>query len=456
MSNESFSVEDLLPVAEQMLDLAKRAGTTSADVVVGRSTEFEVKVADQKIDTLTQATSKGLGLRVFLEGRAGFCTTSDFSKESLEALVTRSVAMTREVEEDPFNGLASVEPGRWDAGDELEIYDPAIMEVDTDTKIRWALELESAARSASPHVTRFRNSGVANGESAALLATSDGVIRSSRSTNIAAWANPIAERDGELQTEVWYDSKTHLEDLESLESIGRTAGERAARMLGARPIKTQTIPVIFEPPMAAGFLAGILGAVNGDMVFKNSSFLTTKLGEQIAAPGLTVVDDPLLRRGLASTPFDGEGHRTFRKPILEEGVLKTFLYDSYTARKAGVQSTGNGRRSYASTPHIGAFNFYVEPGETSPQDILSSVPRAFLMTRGMGSGVSPVTGEYSRGANGFWVENGELCYPVQEVTIAGDFINILKNIDCVGSDLQMRGTTGAPTLRVAEMTLSGT
>ena len=455
MTGESFSTDSLLQTAEQVLELAKRAGAESADVVVGGNTEFEVKVANQQISTLTQATSKGLGVRLFIEGRAGFATTSDFSKDSLSALINHATAITRELESDPFNGLAPADTGQWDADDALEIYDPLIGELSPNTKIEWAHALEATARSASPYVTKFRDSGVATGENVALLATSDGVVRSSRSTNIAAWTNPIAQKGDELQTELWYDSKTHLEDLDSLEEIGETAGHRAARMLGARPIKSQTIPVIFEPPMAAGLIAGILGAVNGDMVYKKSSFLTHRLHDIIATPGLTVVDDPHLLRGLASTPFDGEGMKTFQKPIIEEGVLKTFLYDSYTARKAGASNTANGRRSYASTPHIGAFNFYVQPGDIPPEEILSSVPKAFLMTRGMGSGVDPVTGEYSRGASGFWVENGELCYPVQEVTIAGDFIEMLKNIDCIGSDLRMRGQTGAPTIRIAEMTLSG-
>ncbi len=455
MSKDSLSVDTLLPVAEQMLQIAKNHGAQSADVIVGRNTEFEVKVADNQINTLTQATSKGLGLRVFVDDKAGFCTTSDFTKESLETLVQQAIASAREIEADEFNGLANCEPMRWDAENQFEVYDAAIPALETAEKIKWAFELENAARSTSPYVTKFRDSGIANGENIALLATSTGAIRSSRSTNIAAWCNPIAEREGELQTEFWFDSKTNLSDLESLESIGKKAGSRAARMLGAKPVKTQTVPVIFEPHMAAGLLSGLLGALDGDMVFKKSSFLTEMLNETVAASNLNLVDDPHLSRGLASTPFDGEGLRTYKKQIVQNGILKTFLYDSYTARKAGVQSTANGRRSYGSTPHIGAFNFYAEAGELEPKTILESVPRAFLMTRGMGSGVNSVTGEYSRGANGLWIENGEICHPVQEVTVAGDFLTMLKNIDAIGSDLEMRGSTGAPTLRIAEMTLSG-
>jgi PmbA protein len=243
--------------------------------------------------------------------------------------------------------------------------------------------------------------------------------------------------------------------LEPVDSIGRTAGLRAARMLGARPVKSQRAAVIFEPLMAAGLLSGMLGALDGDMVYKKSSFLGDKLNTRIAAPGLTLVDDPLVARGVASTPFDGEGLATTRKNLVEHGVLKTFMYDSYTARKAGVSPTANARRSFSSMPHAGAFNFYAEPGPDEPDEILRSAPRALIITRGLGQGLNTVTGEYSRGANGLWVEQGEIVHPVQEVTIAGDYLTMLANIDRIGRYVRRRGSTGAPTLRIQEMMVSG-
>jgi PmbA protein len=254
---------------------------------------------------------------------------------------------------------------------------------------------------------------------------------------------------------MWYDAKTHLEDLEPVESVGRTAGWRAARMLGAKPVPTQNVPVIFEPHMAAGLLSSILGAIDGDMVYKKASFLADKLGDTIAAPRLTVVDDPLLKRGPASSPFDGEGLVTSKKAIIDAGRLTTFLYDVYTARKAGVVPTASSRRSTGSLPYAGPFNFYVEAGSDDPAEIVGSVDRALIITRGLGHGLNTVSGEYSRGANGLWVERGEVVHPVQEVTIAGDYLAMLTAIDAVGSDLHMRGSTGAPTLRIAEMTVSG-
>lgn len=445
----------LVDVAQRVLDLARQRGASEADVVATRSTDFEVKVADGEIVTLTQAVGKGLGLRVFVDGRMGFCTTSDFTPDSLAASVERAVAMGREAAEDPHNGLAEVEPGRIVAGEDLDLYDPGVPALSTDEKIRWAHELEAAARAADPRVTRFRDSGVASAAADSVLVTSSGAIRSMRSTGISIWCNPIVQSDGELQTEVWYDSRTHVADLEPVESVGRIAGERAARMLGARPVKTQTVPVIFEPHMAAGLVAGMLGALDGDMVYKKASFLSEALDSQVAVPALTVVDDPLLPRGTGSSPFDGEGLATTRKKVIDAGILTTFLYDSYTARKAGVKPTANGRRGYASVPHAGPFNFFVEAGEADPQEIWSSVDRALVITRGLGRGLNTVSGEYSRGANGLWIEKGEIVRPVQEVTIAGDYLSMLNGIDRVGNDLSMRGSVGAPTIRIAQMTVSG-
>lgn len=455
MSENNHGSQPLLDVAASVLAMAKACGATAADAVASRRTEFEVKVADGAIVTLTQATSKGLGLRVFVDGRMGFCSTSDFRKDSLQHAVSRAVAMGREAAQDEHNGLAVVEGGHQQAGKELDLYDPAVPALSTDTKIEWAHSLEAAARESHPAVTKFRDSGVSSGESQSVLATSTGATRAIRGTGISIWSNPIAEKDGELQTEVWWDSRTHLGDLESVESVGRKAGQRAARMLGAKPIKTQAIPVIFEPHLAAGLLGGILGALNGDMVYKRASFLADLLGQEIAAPRLTLIDDPLLPRRTGSAPFDGEGLATSKKTLIDGGKLTTFLYDSYTARKAKTEPTASARRSYASLPTAGCFNLYVAPGQDDPKEIVAGCDKAFVITRGLGRGVNTVSGEYSRGANGLWIEGGEIIHPVQEVTIAGDFLTMLKGIDRVGSDLQMRGSSGAPTLRIAEMTVSG-
>jgi PmbA protein len=446
---------ELVEKAERMIELARAAGADTADVMASRSTDFEVKVALGQIVTLTQAVSKGLGLRVFVDGRLGFCTTSDFNTDSLHEVARRAVALGREAASDPHNGLADAPPDRRDAGLGLELYDPAIPAIPAATKIAWAHELERAARAEDPRVTRFRDSGIASGEAVSALVTSTGAVRTMRTTGISAWCNPLAEHNGELQTEVWFDSRTHLAELEAIETIGRTAGRRAARMLGAKPVKTQAVPVIFEPGQAAGLIASIVAALDGDMVFKRASFLADLLGTQIATDRLSLIDDPLMKRGVGSAPFDAEGLPTSRKALIDVGRVTTFLYDAYTARKAGTQSTASARRSWASLPHAGTFNLFVAPGTDDPAAIVRQCDRALIVTRGLGHGLNTVSGEYSRGANGLWVERGEIVHPVQEVTIAGDYLTMLKNIDRIGSDLDMRGAMGGPTLRIAEMMVSG-
>ncbi|MBJ80993.1 MAG: hypothetical protein CMH60_06725 [Myxococcales bacterium] len=450
-----MSVEKKLQdTAQQLLDHAMAAGATSADVVATRSTDFEVKVCDGKIVTLTEAVAKGIGLRVFVDKQLGFCLTSDFRNDTLKDVAQPAVDLAKESADDPHNGLPDAE-AEFSTDLELDLYDADIPALSTEEKIRMAHTLEEAARATDPRVKKFRDSGVSSGEASSVMLSSKGVQRQISGTGISLWCNPIAESDGQLQTEVWYDSRTHLEDLESPESVGRIAAQRAARMLGAKPVKTQNVPIILEPHIAAGFVCSMIGAMDGDMVFKKASFLADKLDSTIAVPGLSLIDDPHLVRGTGSAPFDGEGFATYRKDLLAAGTLKTFLYDTYTARKAGKTANASAKRGYASMPHPGTFNVYIPAGNDEREEILASADKALLLTRGMGRGLNGVTGDYSRGANGLWLEKGEVVHPVQEVTIAGDYLQMLQNIDAIGTDLTMRGSAGAPTLRIADVTVSG-
>jgi PmbA protein len=246
-----------------------------------------------------------------------------------------------------------------------------------------------------------------------------------------------------------------LKDLDTPEAIGREAAKRALRMLGAKKVKTQKVPVIFDPIMAASFVRNVSMAADGDAVFKKSSIFAPKMNEKVAAEGVTLVDDGILKRGLATSPFDGEGVAARRTPIIEKGFLRAFLYDTFTARKAKAKSTGNASRSYNSLPHIGTQNLYLEPGTKTPQQLIGEVKNGFYVTAMLGHAANIVTGEYSRGANGLWIENGELAGPVQEVTVAGNILEMLQRIDGIGNDLQFRGSTGAPTIRFSELTVSG-
>ena len=440
-------------IAERAVRAAQRRGAQAADAMLSRATEFEVKVADGAILTLTQATARRLGLRAFVDGSVGLASGADLSPTGLEALAERAVAAARAAAADPHNGLLPLSASRLRAP--AELFDPAVSALTVDTKIDWAHRIEAAARSADRRVRHFRASGVGTTLLTTVLCTSDGALRSLRRTGVSAWSTPVASADGEQQTESWYDAQCHLADLESPETIGRMAAARAVRMLGARPVPTQTVPVLFEPAMAAGLMGALMAALDGDAVRKRASFLHDRLGQQIASPTLTLIDDPHLPRGLASTPFDGEGMPTQRRALIDAGILTTFLYDGYTARRAGVAASGHAQRSSGSLPQAGPSNLSLAPGKTPAATMARHLPRAFLLTRGLGRGLNTISGEYSRGANGLWLEHGEVVQPVQAVTIAGDFARMLNSIDAVGDDPRRCGSLEAPTLRVAEMTVSG-
>jgi PmbA protein len=265
----------------------------------------------------------------------------------------------------------------------------------------------------------------------------------------------VASEGGQLQVGSWSESRRFLADLPSPEMVARTAARRAVEMLGASKVPTQRVPVVFDPQMAASFIGALAGAVNGDLIHKRASFLVDRLGETVAPPFFSVVDDGLLQRGLATSPFDGEGAPTRATPIIEGGVLKSYLYDTYTARKAKAQSTANASRGYSSLPGIGMHNFYLRKGDRSPEKIIGEVKQGLYVTSMLGRGANTITGEYSRGATGRWIENGELGRPVQELTVAGDLLSMLRGIDAVGDDLAFRSSVAAPTIRFAELTVSG-
>ncbi|NLH50101.1 MAG: TldD/PmbA family protein [Myxococcales bacterium] len=260
---------------------------------------------------------------------------------------------------------------------------------------------------------------------------------------------------GDKQSEWYFDQTTFLQELSDAEAVAREAARRALRMLGARKIDSGIMPVILTPEMTKSFIRGLLGALNGDMIYKKSSFLLDQLGEKIAAPRFTLIDDGTLDRRSGSRPFDGEGLKTRRQALIEDGVLKQYLYDTYTANKAGAKPTGTASRGYNSLPGIGTTNLYLEPGQATPADLYRGVERGLLVTGMMGSGVNTVNGEYSRGARGLLIEHGEPTAPVQEITVAGNLLDMLKDIDLIADDLDWRGGTGAPSIRFAKLTVAG-
>jgi PmbA protein len=441
-------------LAKRLVARAKKRGARQAEAYIEISRESSCRVRDGEIEDLTQATSRGVGVRVISKGRLGFAYTSDLDPASLNSFVDRALELAAAAAPNKLNGLPT--RGDLEHREKAEdLFDDEVANLSGDWKLKTSLEMEKAAKAFDPRISTFESVGAGDYVSDVYIASSEGLVDSYSGTYVYLYAAPVATDGSQLQTSYWVDYKRHLGALDSAESVGREAARRAVRLLGAKKVKSQKVPIVFDPLMAASFVGQVAAAANGDAIFKKSSIFAGRLGKKIAAERFSVVDDGLLPKGIATSPFDGEGVATRRTPIIERGILKSFLYDSFTARKAKARSTGNASRGYSSLPSIGFNNLYLEAGEASPQEILGGVKNGFYVTAMLGHGANIVTGEYSRGANGLWIENGALAGPVQEVTIAGNLLGMLESVDAIGNDLQFRGTVGAPTVRFAEMTVSG-
>ncbi|HZR08674.1 MAG TPA: TldD/PmbA family protein [Myxococcales bacterium] len=449
---ERIETVNLLDACEHLVKLARKAGASEAEAYAERTRDASVRVRDGEVEELQQASSKGIGLRVITGQRLGFSYGTDLSKEGLKKIAETAVALAKGAAKDEANGLprgrelGAAEPGE---------YDPAIEEISPEWKLQAAREAEKAARGADPRVRKFDSTGAGDFLSHSAIFSSHGARGEARASYAYVYCSPVAEADGQLQTASWSDTRRKLATLQRPEEVGRIAAQRAARMLGARKAKTQRVPVVFDPQMAASFIAGLSAAVNGLLVHKKSSFLGAQLGKRIASEGVTVVDDATLPHGIGTRPFDGEGVVSRRTAVIEDGVLTSFLYDATTARKADAASTSSASRAWSSLPSIGTSNLYLERGALKPEDIVKGVKNGLYVTAMLGRGADVVTGDYSRGANGIWIENGELTYPVQEVTVSGNLLEMLRGIDAVGDDLDFRASTVAPTIRFSELVVSG-
>lgn len=438
-----------------MVERAVKAGATGAESTVREGNEFSTTVRLGEIEMLKEAASKGLGLRVLIGQRSASCYTSDFSREGLERVLNDALAMARYTSEDPAHGLPEREQLGQIDGD-LQLYSADVEGLPVEERINMARRCEKAALQVDP---RIQNSEGATFEAASgrrVLANSNGFVGEYQRSWCALSAVPIAVANGGgMQRDYWYSIARGLGQLEEPEKVGRIAGERAVRRLHARKVETCHVPVVFDQLTSKSLLEALFEAASGDSVYRESSFLAKKLGEQVAAPGVNIVDDGTMPGLFGTSPFDDEGVPTRRTHVIENGVLKSFLLNCYTARKLAMSTTGNASRGLAGNPGIGPGNFYLLPGEHSPESIIRSISRGFYVTECIGSGVNLVTGDYSRGAVGLWIENGEFAYPVEEVTIAANLVDMLRGIEMIGNDLEFRGAIAAPTIKIAEMTVGG-
>jgi len=439
-------------LAQDLLKRARASGADAADLLIAEGTEFSVSVRKGEIETLKEAGSKALGLRVFVGKRTASSYTSDFSRPALAALVEETVGMARATGEDQAAGL----PQEMVAAEELDLglFDPSVAALPVSERIERARRAEATAL-AVPGITNSQSSSYGSGEGSVVLANTLGFLGGYRTSSASQSVVPQAQRNGAMERDYWYTSGRRIQDLLDPEEVGRIAAERTLRRLGARPVPTAEAAIVFDPETAAEILGTLFGALSGYAVFRNATFLKDRVGQAVASPLLTMVDDGRRYRGLGSRPFDGEGLPTRRNVPLEEGVLRHFLCDSYSARKIGARSTGSARRGIGGGPSVGASNLCFEPGGTTPDEIIGSTERGLYVTDLIGFGIDLVSGDYSQGAAGHWIEKGKLVHPVHEVTIAGNLKQMLLDVDAVGNDLEWRGASAAPTLRIRKMTISG-
>jgi PmbA protein len=455
MANLPTTHGDRFPeLAATVLKRAKALGATEADLLVAEGDSVSVQVRMSEVDRLSKAREKVLGIRVFFGKRSASSSTSDFSKASLDRLVSDTCSLAKAVVEDGTSGLPAPDQMVVDIPD-MDMKDNRQLTVDEEIDL--AKRTEHSAFSADARITNSEGAECSAGYGSILLANSHGFVGSYASSSYSLSVSPIAldSQNGGMQRDYWYSVKRKFHELDSPEEIGREAARRTVRRLGSRSITTQEVPVIFDPETAKGLLGHISSAVSGYSLYKGASFLLGQLGKSIASNLVTVIDDGRLAGGLGSRPFDGEGLPTRKTMVIDKGVLSSYLLDTYSGRKLGMASTGNASRSVGENPTVGATNLFLSPGFFAPEEILKSVKRGLFVTDLIGFGVNLVTGDYSRGAVGFWVENGELTHPVEEVTIAGNLQQILQDIEMVGNDLEFRGRLASPTVKICKMMVAG-
>jgi PmbA protein len=445
---------DLKEIANDVVCRAMKAGATAAEAVVREGSEFATVVRLGQVETLKESGSKALGVRVFFGQHAASTYTSDFSPDGLEQLVSSAVALARVTSEDPHAGLPDAsELGA--IGGDLDLFHEDVYSLPTADRIDYARRAEKAALSADPRIQNSEGGSFDAAIGGKVLANSLGFVGEYRRSYCSVSAVPIAQQDGAMQRDYWYSVARSLKHLDSPEHVGQVAAQRTLRRLGARKAKTTRVPIILDPQMARALLGEICDAVNGDAIYRGASFLAGKLGERVAGENITVIDNGIMPGGFGTSPFDAEGVPSRRTVVIDRGILKSYLLNTYTAKKLGLKTTGNASRGLAGNPGIGAGNFFLEKGGRTPRQIIADVKDGLYVTEFLGFGVNLVTGDFSRGASGLWIVNGELAHPVEEITVAGNLKDMLFNISEIGDDLEFRGSIAAPTLRIDGLTVAG-
>jgi PmbA protein len=445
----------LRDLAQDIVRRAMTGGASAAECVVREGDEFSTLVRLGQVETLKESGARSIGVRVFFGQRAASTYSSDFSREGLDRMVKSALELARITSEDPFGGIPDPSqlgqlPG------ELDLYHEDVYSLSGSDRIDYARRAEKAALDFDPRIKNSEGGSFDAATGHKVLANSHGFVGEYRRSYCSVATVPIAQTEqGAMQRDYWYAVARTLKKLDPPEKVGKIAAERTLRRLGARKAKTASVPVVFDPMVSSSILEHIFEGVNGDSVYRGASFLAGKLGQKIAGDNVTVIDDGTMPGGFGTSPFDGEGVPTRRTMVIENGVLKSYLLNTYTAKKLGLQTTGNASRGLAGTPGIGPGNYFLQPGARSPKELIADIKEGLYVTEFLGQGVNLVTGDYSRGASGQWISGGEFAYPVEEITVAGNLKELFFNISEIASDLEFRGSVAAPTLRVDGLTVGG-
>ncbi len=450
----SYATEDLKRFAEHACTLAKRHGANGAEALVQGGAELSVKVRLGEPELVQEAASRALGLRIFRERRAALTYTSDLSDAALDRFVAESVELAKLAEPDELNELPLRELFATSQPD-LQLWDDEALSVDAKSALERCKLGEAAARAHSPKVTNTDGATYSRVVGASAFA-SDGFAGGFRGTYQSLVVEPICDdADGKKRNGFWWTADRFLSRLQDPEAVGREAARRTVAKLGAEKIDTGELPVVFDPEAGRALLRALFSVISGGAIYRKSSYLLDREGTQVASPLVTIVDDPLIARGPGSRPYDGDGLASRKNVVVDGGTLQTYLLDTYSARKLGRSSNGCAGRGVGGAPHVTTSNFILQKGTSKPEAILAGITRGLYVTEMMGFGFNAVTGDFSRGAGGFLIENGKLARPVSEVTIGANFNDLWCGVDAVGDDLDLRSSTACPTFRVAKMMVAG-
>ena len=448
-------MNDYRNLASELVSALQKQGADACDVYINSMEGFNTTIRLGEIEKLQQSNSKGLGLRVFKNGATALTFTTDFQGKTVQELVKETLEIVKISSSDQYNGLAPKELlGEYKG--KLMLFDESIPKLSPEKKIEMVKEMEAAGRSFDKRITNSNGASWSNSIGQVTLANSDGFVGQYQTTNASLSVRLMAEENGVKQVDGWYSFNRFFNKLDSPAAIGKEAGRRVIARLGGKKVKSQAVPVVLDPDVASDFVGMIFGAAAGASIYRRSSYLIDKIGQEIVSPSITIIDDATMIDGLASRPFDGEGVKSSSLTLIENGVLKTYICDSYPAKRLKAKVTGNASRGYSSAPGVSASNLYLKNGSTNPKDIIKSVKNGLYLTEMFGFGLNSVTGDFSQGASGYWIENGEITYPVQEITIAGNVLKALKNVQAIGNDLSFKlGSTASPTLLISELTIGG-